>query len=170
MSYLPSRDNYPAYFVIVRGRASHREYRRPHSFANTTAGLYAEFQKLSGAQSHGRDGDVRPENVVENQNHELRVLQLQVGRVFPERLELKDRPRRLTPTLMQQDRRRTGIAHPLNPESCAGRVDIRVRDGVRLSSDRCRLAWKRIGRSLVSDAEEWNVIDRLEQAAHAKCR
>jgi len=43
---------------------------------------------LSRVECHGRDGHVRPKDVVEKENHKLRVLQLQVSALRPERLKL----------------------------------------------------------------------------------
>jgi hypothetical protein len=47
--------------------------------------------KLPVAQRQRRYGDVRPEDAVENEDHHLGVLQLQVCRLRPERLDRPDR-------------------------------------------------------------------------------
>ena len=63
--------------------------------AHTSGASTAFPRKLTRAQCHRRNGHVRPEHVIENQDDELRVLELQVCCVLPERLQIGDRSFRL---------------------------------------------------------------------------
>src|ERR1700691_4817532 len=57
--------------------------------------MATQCPKLPGAECHRRHGHVRPEDVVENQDHELGVLKLQMCRLLPVRLKISDRLLRL---------------------------------------------------------------------------
>ena len=98
---------------------------------------------------------------------------------LPVWLELPDRQAWLPRSFMQPNRRRPRIAHPLDPEGCACRVDEGVGGGIRRHSQGSRLVrWRgrdREGRgrrilSLVRDPQERDVADGLEQATDAERR
>ena len=128
---------------------------------------------LPGAERKRPHRNVRPKDIVENQDNQLGVLELQEGLLRPEWFDQQERVvrRELAHRAREYRRAHEGDAHPFDPEGRACRVDEGVGSGAGLGGlGRGLVGRRREWRVRVGDPQERDVADGLDPATNAEGR